>query len=455
MSTFPADAAPADASARLSLHRAIWRWHFFAGLVSAPFMIVLAVTGSLYLFKDGINHTVFAYRAVVTDPGTAPLPGSALVGKAIEAVPGSTASAYAEPASPTSSTIVTVADTEGKRLVYMDPYTGGVLDILHSDREPMYVLKKIHSLELFGSWANRLIEAVAGFALVLVVTGVYLWWPRGQRGGVVSVRGTPRRRVWWRDVHAITGAFAGLVIFFLAFTGLPWSGVWGAKVGEWANQLGLGYPAEMWDAIPTSTVPTKAVLPAAGWAVEDAPLPRSTPDGTASISLDQATQIAHRIGMAPGFEMALPTDPTGVYTAAIYFGDLSKERTVHIDQYSGKPLVDVGFKDYGPVGKAIEFGVNVHQGLEWGLANQLVMLATCLAIIVSSISGVVMWWKRRPAGVVGVPPYPTDPKVYRALWLAMAVVGLAFPVTGIAIVAMLAIDLLVVRTVPPLRRAFG
>jgi uncharacterized iron-regulated membrane protein len=31
--------------------------------------------------------------------------------------------------------------------------------------------------------------------VILVLSGIYLWWPRGQGGGVVGVRGTPRRRV--------------------------------------------------------------------------------------------------------------------------------------------------------------------------------------------------------------------------------------------------------------------
>jgi uncharacterized iron-regulated membrane protein len=29
-----------------SLYRAVWRWHFYAGLVVAPFAIFLAITGA-------------------------------------------------------------------------------------------------------------------------------------------------------------------------------------------------------------------------------------------------------------------------------------------------------------------------------------------------------------------------------------------------------------------------
>ena len=42
---------------------------------------------------------------------------------------------------------------------------------------------------------------------------------------------------------------------------------------------------------------------------------------------------------------------------------------MHLDQYSGKPLLDVGVKDYGGLAQAIEWGINVHQGQEFGRLN--------------------------------------------------------------------------------------
>ena len=94
-------------------------------------------------------------------------------------------------------------------------------------------------------------------------------------------------------------------------------------------------------------------------------------------------------------------------------------------------------------------------GQEFGLANQLLMLATCLAIILSSVAALVMWLKRRPAGRLGVPPYPTSRRVYGALWAMAIAFGVLFPLSGLLIVAMLAVDLLLVRNVAPLRRAFS
>jgi len=95
------------------------------------------------------------------------------------------------------------------------------------------------------------------------------------------------------------------------------------------------------------------------------------------------------------------------------------------------------------------------QGQEWGRFNQFLMLATCLAIILSCVTAVVMWWKRRPLGRVGVPPLPPQRSVYIGLWVIALAFSLAFPLTGLAILAMIAFDQLVIRFVPPLRRAFS
>lgn len=63
-----APAYGAAATGRLSsdaIYRAVWRWHFYAGLLCLPFLISLSATGALYLFKDEINGSLFAYRTKV------------------------------------------------------------------------------------------------------------------------------------------------------------------------------------------------------------------------------------------------------------------------------------------------------------------------------------------------------------------------------------------------------
>lgn len=435
---------PAPAAARVPLreavYRAVWRWHFYAGLICLPFLILLAATGALYLFKPEIDATVFAHRTVVTASGI-PVGPDRLVYTAMQAVPDGVPLSYTEPAGPTASALVTMKVGGDKTLIFLDPYRGDVLDTVPAAQEFSGVVRRLHSLSLFGPAANLVVEIVAGFAVILVVTGAYLWWPRGQGGGVVSLRDTPRRRVWWRDLHAVTGLMAGGGLLFLALTGLPWSGWWGQELRAWSNAAGLGQPRRLWADKPVSMVPMRAVLNEPGWTMQDAPVPRSQPNPAQAIGLDRAAAILRAMGMPAGFELALPVGETGVYAAAAYPRDVTAQRLVSLDQYTGRPVLDVPFAEIGPVGQAIQLGIGLHKGELLGRANQLAMLAFCLATLLLSVTAGVMWWKRRPAGRLGVPPLPRNGRVMAGVTGLVLGLGALFPLTGLAILVLIGLDL--------------
>lgn len=73
------------------------------------------------------------------------------------------------------------------------------------------------------------------------------------------------------------------------------------------------------------------------------------------------------------------------------------------------------------------------------------MLAVCLAGIVLSVSAAIMWWKRRPAGTMGVPPLPQDRRVFAGLLAILAIGGVLFPLVGLSLIVMLALDLALSR----------
>jgi uncharacterized iron-regulated membrane protein len=430
------------------LYCAVWRWHFYAGLMILPFMITLAISGALYLFSDEIDAAIYSdLKRVEVQESVARVAPSAMVAAALGAHPG-TAIKFTDPLSSTGSAEITVnTESEGKLAVYVGPYTGKVLGALPDRGSITWTIRYLHSLKYFGSVARALIEIAGGWSILLVGTGIYLWWPRRQRGGVVSVRGTPKRRVFWRDTHAVTGIFVGFFIVFLAITGMPWSGVWGDKVNEWANGSNFGYPAGIRTAVPMSDEHLDHIAKTS-WSLEQAQVPQSATHqhGAAPIGLDEAVATFDRLGLHRGYAVNIPNAPTGVYTGSVYPDDLSMQRVVHLDQYSGEPLIDMSYADYGPLGRWLEWGINVHMGQQFGLVNQVVLLVACIAIIMLAVSACVMWWKRRPAGSLGVPPMPSDRRLFRGLLAILVIGGIAFPLVGLSLVVMLALDRVYVKT---------
>jgi uncharacterized iron-regulated membrane protein len=47
---------------RAMLYRTLWRWHFYAGLFVIPFILLLSVSGSLFLFKPQIDGAMLLLR---------------------------------------------------------------------------------------------------------------------------------------------------------------------------------------------------------------------------------------------------------------------------------------------------------------------------------------------------------------------------------------------------------
>jgi uncharacterized iron-regulated membrane protein len=51
----PGSQARGAATPRSGLYYRLWRWHFWAGLACVPLIVLLSITGSIYLFKTEIE----------------------------------------------------------------------------------------------------------------------------------------------------------------------------------------------------------------------------------------------------------------------------------------------------------------------------------------------------------------------------------------------------------------
>ena len=447
------DVPPANGA----LYRAVWRGHLIAGLIVLPFLAMLALTGGAYLFKTELDH--FIYRGMQDVPvrTTAFAPASEIVRQTEAALDGRVLQ-WVPPVQRDRAAKLMVRVASGEVVTaFADPYDGHL-----TGSTPyggfMQVLRKVHSLQMFGFWASCLIEISAGWAIALVGTGLFLWWPRGQRkGGVVSVRGTPKQRVFWRDLHAVTGMFSAAVILFLAATGMPWSMFWGDHVQQWATTANLNEPEPPAHVTPdwlmSATMPNMphtphtqdgAAKPEVPWAMEKMEMPMSHPAAAmAPMGIDRAVLLFQRLGVDSTASISLPDGPEGPFVASWRPDRVEDTRIVYLDQYSGKVLGDVGFKDYGPVGKAIEWGIAVHQGQEYGEANRYLMLAGCVAIVLLAFSSITMWWKRRPKGSWGLPPAAAEPRAMAWLLGTLAFIGVLLPMVGATLLVAILVDRIV------------
>lgn len=113
---------------------------------------------------------------------------------------------------------------------------------------------------------------------------------------------------------------------------------------------------------------------------------------------------------------------------------------IHIDNHSGDVIADISFNEYGTASKLVEYGNAIHMGNYFGAPNRIILLAACIAVWLLSITGVIMWWKRRPSGQpLKTPPQPNRRETI-IVFVVTTVASLLFPLTAISIVLLALID---------------
>ena len=436
-----------------SFYNLAWRWHFYAGLFVAPFMILLALTGIIYLFKPQLDSLMYDHLLNVT-PAHHSLSADEQLSRVQAAYPQGHISQYLPPINPERSAQF-VLHNDGRELnVFINPYSGAIRGEQDAKLNLQAVARALHGELMIGTLGDRLVELAAGWGVVLVVSGLYLWWPRGQSAaGILWPRLSRRGRVLWRDFHAVTGFWGAALLLFMLISGMTWTGFWGKQYADVWNQ----FPAAMWNNVPTSDIEARSLNTATRqtvpWALENTPMPVSgahaehmghgaMPSGPAApgITLQDVVDTAIERKVEPGYSITLPTTATGVFTVAVFADDPRNDATLHVDQYTGQVLADVRWQHYGPVARATEMGVMLHEGKLFGSLNQIAILVVCLMILLSSVSGLVIWWKRRPQGRLGVPPLRHDLPTWKTGEVIMLALSIVFPLVAASLVAVWVLD---------------
>lgn len=417
-----------------ALYRTAWRWHFYAGLIVLPVLLWLAATGALYLYKPEIER--FVYRDWSNVSASGPVQSLATLIPAIEHQSGGKVKQVMRPASSGESWRMTLAMSDGgKRLAFVDPYRAVLLGSARGGGI-MTTVRDLHSLAITGPVGNALVEIVAGWAIVLVITGLILWWPRGG-SPVIGLRGKPKGRLFWRDFHASTGLIAAALILFLAATGMPWTVFAGEKLNRWVAENGLGRPERPGPKAASAHDEHeghggKESLP---WSMQSAPPPTAQTAG-GTISPDLAIARAEWSGLSGPWTLTLPSKPGAPYLVSRAIVRAGDAHAVYIDAATGQVLQDARYDQFGGGAQAIEWGIATHQGQQYGEPNRLLMLFGCLCVWALGITGPILWWKRRRADRLREPPR-ADLRRERGLAAAMLLLAIALPLTGLTMLAAL------------------
>ncbi len=150
-----------------SFYNLAWRWHFYAGLFVAPFMILLALTGIIYLFKPQLDPLMYDHLLNVT-PGHHRLSADEQLQRVRLDYPQGHVSQYLPPVNPERSAQWVVSNDGRELNVFINPYSGEVLGEQDARFNLQAVARALHGELMIGTVGDRLVELAAGWA--------WCWW---------------------------------------------------------------------------------------------------------------------------------------------------------------------------------------------------------------------------------------------------------------------------------------
>lgn len=361
-----------------TFRRQLLQFHAWTGLIMGIVIVFLAVTGAGFVLRPQLDTMVNRDLLVVPACETR-LPLDELVARAQRAHVGKLR-AIEVTDEDDASTAVVFTDRDQ---VYVNPCTGAVLGVQNVYGGFFGTLDSLHRFRFmewgrqFAGWNN------VGFAVLLIVGGIILWWPRTWLVFRSAIKFNPRLPGTARtlSLHKVVGIYTCLVLLLISFTGIAISFVPVQRAIYWM----AGSPPDKAvvaplhpgaDPMPMQTLweRSRAVLPDQEWVSIRYPVEASDP-------------VEFEIR-----ERNVPHEDAKSY--------------VYLDAYTGDALRTIRYGTDVSLGRKIYlYMIAVHSGLVGGLPFQLLLLVAALAIPVQAYSGVSPWLRRKFAAPAVAPTF--------------------------------------------------
>jgi len=340
-------------------------FHRWAALAALVFILLLGITGSALVFEGAMDRGLHPELWRVHPSGRV-LPLDTLIAHARAAVPG--------PA-PTGVTLSPDDDRAdvvqaGINQIFVDPYTGRVLGHRTLAEWNNTLPRRLHVLHvtlMSGKIGGEIMAIATLVSLVLVLSGVYIWWR--DKSWRVRWSASWKRVVF--DLHHQLGIVAALVLVLITTSALV---MHYQALNDLVYRLDQSPENELLDQL----------------------VPASP---SASISVDSLQAVAlHTLSGARVMFLTLSPRPDDPYVAAMRYPEdhtPGGRSRVYVDRYSGAVL-GVTSTRRAQLGTRIGNQLrSIHTGDWFGKATEVVWLIAAIALVAQGTTGLLMWWNGR------------------------------------------------------------
>ena len=435
------------------------RWHFYAGILIGPFLLVAAITGTLYALIPQVDRAVYSHELTVDHVGSTPLPLSEQVDAARKAHPeGTIVSVTPAPvATETTRVVLAVNDVpaDRNRTVFVDPYTGEVRGQLTTYGEWLPVrawFDDLHRNLHLGDIGRNYSEIGASWLWMVALGGLMLWIGHRRRTHklnrlLLPDRDAPKRRrtLSW---HGAVGVWIILGLLVLSASGLSWSRFAGDNISTLRTEMSWTKPGLTVDSPDPHAGHHGAGTPATQ--------PAATGDPA---GFTEVYRTAREAGLVGPMVISAPDAEGAAWKVAENArGYPSHYDAIAVDPHTFAITDRVDFAQWPFMAKMTTWAISAHMGL-FGLINQVILVLLGIGLITVIVRGYLMWWRRRPGpGTLATSPRrgalgSLRPGEAIALIAGVAVVGWFIPLFGIPLALFVIVDS--IRGIVKSRRTAG
>ncbi|MGY4538645.1 putative iron-regulated membrane protein [Mucilaginibacter sp. UYNi724] len=355
--------------------------HRWLGFISGLVVFIVSITGCIFCFQDEIQDAFYGYRSV-QNTGKPYVQPSQLISEVKKAYPTASPDFIYYYGVERPAGVLANMGKDGFEYVFLDPYTGKITYHEKPQTNFFIIVEYIHLyLLLPPAIGHRIVGVSVIIFMVIMVTGLILWWPKrkSDRKRSFTIKWGGRWRRVNYDLHNVLGFYATSIALILSITGLAIAFQPVSKAIYNTANIGRGITYE--DEV---TEPKSDSLKIAG--VAKLPV------------IDIA--FAHARQQSPQAQMFLiHNDPAlsgaigvGAYAKSMHY---SNANGYEFDKYNGKLLKTYAYDKKSPGLKLNEMNYDIHVGQIGGITTKIIAFLASLICASLPVTGFIIWLGKR------------------------------------------------------------
>lgn len=372
------------ASNKLTGKKISGKLHLWLGLASGLVVVIVSLTGCLYVFEEEIRNATQKEARFVTPIPNAPFITLAQVEQTVKAsFPTDSIKQIRTYSAPDKAWQVQL---EHYKMLAINPYNGSIVK-QYSKKDWLATVEDMHKNLLLGEVGKWIVRVNVLIFLVLLISGIVLWWPgnKARRKQAFKVKWDASGKRINYDFHNVFGFYSSVFLLLIVLTGMYMS-------FDWMKQATYFATGSKYEGKPKAA------------------LVQPSSKATGGIAAATAYQAAsNQFAGAYETHINYPKYANEPLKIKLHYasGTYKKVNDLQYNPYTGELLHASLYANYSAGDKVKHSNRDLHTGAFFGLPGKILAFLFSLVAASMPITGFAIWWirnkKKKPVKKVLVP----------------------------------------------------